>query len=56
MNFEDKIKELNIKFPEAKAPVGNYFAKKIEPTQSKRTKNFSYVFRILLEKKSKICS
>ena len=29
MNFEDKIKELNIKLPEAKAPVGNYVAAKI---------------------------
>ena len=29
MNFEDKIKELNIKLPEAKAPVGKYVAKKI---------------------------
>ena len=29
MNFEKKIKELNIKFPEAKAPVGNYVATKI---------------------------
>ena len=29
MNFEDKIKELNIKLPEAKAPVGNYVATKI---------------------------
>jgi enamine deaminase RidA (YjgF/YER057c/UK114 family) len=29
MNFEEKIKELNIKFPEAKAPVGNYVATKI---------------------------
>ena len=29
MNFEDKIKELNIQLPEAKAPVGNYVATKI---------------------------
>ena len=29
MNFEDKIRELNIKLPEAKAPVGNYVATKI---------------------------
>ena len=29
MNFEDKIKELNIQLPEAKAPVGNYVAIKI---------------------------
>ena len=29
MNFEDKIKELNIKLPEAKAPGGNYVATKI---------------------------
>ena len=29
MNFEDKIKELNIKLPEAKAPVGSYVASKI---------------------------
>ena len=29
MNFEDKIKELNIKLPKAKAPVGNYVATKI---------------------------
>ena len=29
MNFEDKIKELNIKLPEAKAPVGSYVATKI---------------------------
>ncbi len=29
MNFEDKIKELNIKLPEAKAPVGSYVAAKI---------------------------
>ena len=29
MNFEDKIKELNIKLPEAKVPVGNYVATKI---------------------------
>ena len=29
MTFEDKIKELKIKLPEAKAPVGNYVATKI---------------------------
>ena len=29
MNFEDKIKELQIKLPEAKAPVGSYVATKI---------------------------
>ena len=29
MNFENKIKELNIILPEAKAPVGNYVATKI---------------------------
>ena len=29
MNFEDKIKELKIVLPEAKAPVGNYVATKI---------------------------
>ena len=29
MSFENKIKELNIKLPEAKAPVGNYVATKI---------------------------
>ena len=29
MNFEDKINELNIRLPEAKAPVGNYVATKI---------------------------
>ena len=29
MNFEDKINELGIKLPEAKAPVGNYVATKI---------------------------
>ena len=29
MGYEDKIKELNIKLPEAKAPVGNYVATKI---------------------------
>ena len=29
MSFEDKIKELNIKLPEAKAPAGNYVASKI---------------------------
>jgi enamine deaminase RidA (YjgF/YER057c/UK114 family) len=29
MNYEDKIKELKIKLPEAKAPVGSYIATKI---------------------------
>ena len=29
MSIEDKIKELNIKLPEAKAPAGNYVATKI---------------------------
>ena len=29
MNIDEKIKELNIKLPEAKAPVGNYVATKI---------------------------
>ena len=29
MNYEQKLKELNIKLPEAKAPVGNYVATKI---------------------------
>ena len=29
MNFEDKINELNIRLPDAKAPVGNYVATKI---------------------------
>ena len=29
MSIEDKIKQLNIKLPEAKAPVGNYVATKI---------------------------
>ena len=29
MNFEDKIRELKIKLPEAKAPVGSYVATKI---------------------------
>ena len=29
MNFKDKIKELKIELPEAKAPVGNYVATKI---------------------------
>ena len=29
MNFEDKINELKIKLPEAKAPVGSYVATKI---------------------------
>ena len=28
MNYDDKIKELNINLPEAKAPVGNYVATK----------------------------
>ena len=29
MNYEDKLKKLNITLPEAKAPVGNYVATKI---------------------------
>ncbi len=29
MNYDDKIKELNLKLPEAKPPVGNYVATKI---------------------------
>ena len=29
MSYEDKIKELDIKLPEAKAPAGNYVATKI---------------------------
>jgi len=29
MNYDDKIKELKIELPEAKAPVGNYVATKI---------------------------
>ena len=29
MNYDDKIKELQIKLPEAKAPVGSYVATKI---------------------------
>ena len=29
MNFEEKINELKIKLPEAKAPVGSYMATKI---------------------------
>ena len=29
MNYENKLKELNITLPEAKAPVGNYVAAKI---------------------------
>ena len=29
MNYDDKLKELNINLPEAKAPVGNYVATKI---------------------------
>ena len=29
MNFEDKIKEMKLVLPEAKAPVGNYVATKI---------------------------
>ena len=29
MNFEEKIKELKIELPEAKAPVGSYVATKI---------------------------
>ena len=29
MNYDDKLKELKIKLPEAKAPVGNYVATKV---------------------------
>ena len=29
MTYEDKLKTLNIKLPEAKAPVGNYVASKV---------------------------
>ena len=29
MNYKDKLKELNINLPDAKAPVGNYVATKI---------------------------
>ena len=29
MNYDDKLKELNINLPDAKAPVGNYVATKI---------------------------
>ena len=29
MNYEEKLKELNINLPDAKAPVGNYVATKI---------------------------
>ena len=29
MNYEEKLKELNIALPEAKAPVGNYVAAKV---------------------------
>ena len=29
MNYDDKLKELKINLPEAKAPVGNYVATKI---------------------------
>ena len=29
MNYEDKIKELKIELPEAKAPVGSYVASKV---------------------------
>ncbi len=29
MNYDDKIKELKIKLPEAKPPVGNYVASKV---------------------------
>ena len=29
MNFEEKIKELKIELPDAKAPVGSYVASKI---------------------------
>jgi hypothetical protein len=30
MNFDDKIKELKIELPEAKAPVGSYVATKFQ--------------------------
>ena len=42
MNFEDKIKELNIQLPEAKAPVGNYVATKLQE------KCYSYQDKFLL--------
>ena len=29
MNYDDKLKELQINLPEAKAPVGNYVATKV---------------------------
>ena len=29
MNFDDKVRELNLELPEAKAPVGSYVATKI---------------------------
>ena len=29
MNYDKKLKELNINLPEAKAPVGNYLAAKV---------------------------
>ena len=29
MNYDDKLKELKINLPEAKAPVGNYVATKV---------------------------
>ena len=29
MSHEDKLRELNLKLPDAKAPVGNYVAAKI---------------------------
>ena len=29
MNYDEKLKELNINLPEAKAPVGNYVAAKV---------------------------
>ena len=52
MNFEDKIKELKIVLPEAKAPVGSYVATKISG------KSIAYSHRYegmnIYEKKSKI--
>ena len=44
MNFEDKIKELNIQLPKAADPVGSYIAKKI-------SKCCSYLVKFLLMKK-----
>ena len=45
MNFEDKIKELNIQLPKAADPVGSYIA-------TKRAGIFySYLVKFLLMKK-----